>query len=299
MSNQKHVKIKWDEHYNLGVEEIDREHKKLFSILDKIMVLVQNEEEGKIQHACREGVKFFKNYTITHFEHEENFMLSISYGKYQRHKKIHDDLKNNLLPAMEEELEANNYNEEAVRHFLGVCTAWLITHIEAEDQAIVNHQVDSYMKMEIGSQEIVSEEVLVDMIKEMFELDIHPISHHYNGWDFGKAIFHELTFVGEAHDVTQLMFIMEQRLIFSLASKRLGVEYKRVDSSLMTVVKEILHDLGKRISDSMGIKGQGKSRSGVMLSTNEVEEIFLKKRILYSTLFKTELGNFACSVYKR
>ena len=60
MSNQKHVKIKWDEHYNLGVEEIDREHKKLFSILDKIMVLVQNEEEGKIQHACREGVKFLK-----------------------------------------------------------------------------------------------------------------------------------------------------------------------------------------------------------------------------------------------
>ena len=91
--NDKKMKIMWDNRYNLGVEEIDKEHQRLFAIIRKIVGLVENGEERKAQHACREGVKFFKNYTIIHFAHEENFMSSLNYGGYERHKKIHDDLK--------------------------------------------------------------------------------------------------------------------------------------------------------------------------------------------------------------
>lgn len=293
------MKGMWDERYNLGVEEIDKEHKKLFSILDKILELVENGEEGKVQHACREGIKFFENYSIIHFEHEENFMQSLGYGDYERHKKIHDDLKNNILPIMKEDLEANDYSLETVRHFLGICDVWLGTHIEVEDQAILNRRTYCRLKMETGSEEIMSEEALISAVKEMFDVEARPISHHYNGWDFGKAIFHELTFVSENHNVTQVLFIIEQRAIFAIAQKRLGGEFKRVDAFLMSRVRELLHILGNQISLVMGWEGEYKSRSGVVLSTTEIEEIFRNKSILYSTLFRTELGNFACSVYKR
>lgn len=291
--------VLWNPRYSLGVEEIDKEHQRLFSIINKILQLSEDEEEARIQHACREGVKFFKNYTIIHFEHEENFMLSLNYGDYDRHKKIHDDLKNNVLPAMEQELETNDYNLETVRHFLGICTAWLTTHIKGEDQAIVNRQVYHRMRLEIDSLEIRFERALEQVVQEMFELKLCPISNQYTGWDFGKAIFHELIFADENREVTYLLFTLEQRLIFSLAAQDLGIEFKKIDTFLLAAIKEILHVLGSKLSFHMGLAGQYKSRSGVVLSTGEIKEVLADKTIIYSTLFKTELGNFACSLYKR
>ncbi len=68
--------IKWNNRFNIGVEVVDKAHQKLFSIVGKLIAL--NEEE-KQQHACREGIKYFKNYTLKHFAEEEAYMKSIRY----------------------------------------------------------------------------------------------------------------------------------------------------------------------------------------------------------------------------
>ena len=47
--------IKWNERFNIGVESIDTAHRKLFSIVGKLIAL--NEDENKQQNACREGIK--------------------------------------------------------------------------------------------------------------------------------------------------------------------------------------------------------------------------------------------------
>lgn len=297
--NDKKIKIMWDSRYNLGIEEIDREHQRLFAIIRKIVGLIENGEEGKAQHACREGVKFLKNYTLIHFAHEEGFMNSLNYGGYERHKRIHDDLKKNVLPAMEEELEKHQYDAETVRHFLGICTAWLTVHIKVEDQAIVNRETEKRMQLETGSLEVRFEKALVEIIRNMHELEVEIISEHYTGWDFGKAIFHELIFTDEKGEVIQIIFALEQKLIFSLAQKRLGIETEQMNAFLLGAVKEILRGLGSQIGFYMGVEDRYKSRSGVMLSTGEIADIFNHRTIHYSKLFKTPLGNFACSVYTR
>lgn len=297
--NDKKMKIMWDNRYNLGVEEIDKEHQRLFAIIRKIVGLVENGEERKAQHACREGVKFFKNYTIIHFAHEENFMSSLNYGGYERHKKIHDDLKKKILPAMEEELEKNNYDAESVRHFLGICTAWLTTHIKVEDQAILNREAGKRMQVEAGSLELRFEKALLKIVHEMYDLEIEPISEHYTGWDFGRAIFHELIFADEKGEITHIIFALEQKLIFSLAQKQLGIEADKMNAFLLGAVKEILRGLGNQIGFYLQLEDQFKSRSGVMLSTGEIAEIFNKRTIHYSKLFRTDMGKFACSVYTR
>ncbi|MBQ9990732.1 MAG: hemerythrin family protein [Lachnospiraceae bacterium] len=299
MGDEQGIMIKWDHKYSLGVEEVDQEHKKLFSIIHKIVELSEKGEDSRAQHACREGVKYFKNYTISHFAHEEEFMESLNYGGYERHKKIHDDLKNHVLPAMEKELEENDYSPETVRHFLGICTAWLVTHIKGEDQAIMNRRTGQQMDLKISSQEAMFEKILKKLLDEMYELEIEAISNHYAGWDFGKAIFHELTFVGKNKEVTHLMFALEQELIFALAGQSLGLEIKRIDSFLLGAVKEILFSLSEQISFYMNLDGECKSRSGVMLSTSDIQDIFQHKTILYSTLFNTPMGHFACCVYRR
>ena len=49
------TQLEWNERYNIGVEVIDREHKKLFSILNKLFDLGHQEE--KSHWVCKEAVK--------------------------------------------------------------------------------------------------------------------------------------------------------------------------------------------------------------------------------------------------
>lgn len=289
----------WNSRYSLGIPEIDKEHKKLFSIIEKIIELTENNEDSKVQHACREGVKFFKNYTIKHFAHEESLMESLNYEGYERHKKIHNDLRENVIPAIEKELEENEYSIQSVRHFLGICTAWLSTHIKSEDQRILRKQLVLGAQMNIGKQDEQFEQVLKNIIQDIYQIEIETISKCYTGWDFGKAIFHEMTYVTEERKVMHIIYALEEKLIFSLASESLGIEFKKVDEFLLAAVREILFDIGKKIGVYMGIESNYKSRSGVMLQTSEIETIFRDRKILYSTLFKSDRGNFACSIYER
>jgi hemerythrin len=53
MGNQ----LAWNERYNIGVDIIDKEHKKLFSILNKLFDFGRQEE--KSQWVCQEAVKYF------------------------------------------------------------------------------------------------------------------------------------------------------------------------------------------------------------------------------------------------
>lgn len=116
--------IVWKDEYNVGVDTIDKEHKRLFKIINKLFAF--GKEEKKSQWVCQEGIKYFKEHVIKHFSDEENYMASISYVNYKRHKQIHNDFRTNTLPALERELEQTDYSPDAVDHFLGVCTGWLI-----------------------------------------------------------------------------------------------------------------------------------------------------------------------------
>ena len=62
----------WNERYNLGVDIVDREHKKLFSILNKLFDIGQQEE--KSQWVCQEAIKYFKDHAVQHFIDEEIYM---------------------------------------------------------------------------------------------------------------------------------------------------------------------------------------------------------------------------------
>ena len=87
MENQ----LVWKEEFNLGVEVIDKEHQRLFSIINKLFEL--RDEEQKSRTACQEGIKFFKEHAIKHFTDEEKYMELISYENLKMHKRIHKGVK--------------------------------------------------------------------------------------------------------------------------------------------------------------------------------------------------------------
>ena len=124
----------WKDEYNIGVDVIDKEHQRLFKIINKLFAF--SNEEKKSQWACQEGIKYFKDHTVKHFAEEEKYMASINYEGLSTHRLLHRGFRKNTLPALEAELEQSKYSACSVNHFLGVCAGWLIGHTLTEDRAI-------------------------------------------------------------------------------------------------------------------------------------------------------------------
>ena len=50
--------IEWNERFNIGVEEVDKAHRRLFSVVRKLMELSEDEKRGR--WVCEEAIKYFK-----------------------------------------------------------------------------------------------------------------------------------------------------------------------------------------------------------------------------------------------
>ena len=111
----------WQEDYRIGVDVIDKEHQRLFKIINKLFTLKEEENTGR--WACQEGIKFFKGHAMKHFKDEEDYMASIGYEGLEQHRRIHRSFRENTLPTLEQELEQTEYSTDAVDHFLGFVRA--------------------------------------------------------------------------------------------------------------------------------------------------------------------------------
>lgn len=127
--------LEWKEEFCIGVESIDHAHETLFTVVNKVYKIIK--ESGDIEWAASQAIKYFESYTLKHFSEEEEYMLSIEYKDYERHKKIHDGMRDLIIPALNKKLEDANYSIEAIREFLDICTKWLRKHILEQDKAIM------------------------------------------------------------------------------------------------------------------------------------------------------------------
>ena len=76
----------WKDEYNIGVEMIDKEHQRLFKIINKLFAF--REEEKDSQWTCQEGIKYFRSHAMKHFMDEEAYMLSIGYEGLEQHLSL-------------------------------------------------------------------------------------------------------------------------------------------------------------------------------------------------------------------
>ena len=67
--------IQWQDRFNIGVEIVDKAHRRLFTIVEKMMDLYVEKHENRF--ACVEGIKYFKAYALQHFAEEEAYMRQI------------------------------------------------------------------------------------------------------------------------------------------------------------------------------------------------------------------------------
>ncbi|MCM1268020.1 MAG: response regulator [Bacteroidales bacterium] len=286
--------IVWNKRYELGVDFIDREHKQLFATINKLLTLSQ--EDDKKEWACRESIKYLRNHTIEHFEHEESYMKSIDYPEYDIHKRLHDDFQFNTLPSLEDELERTDFAEESVRHFLGVIIGWLVAHTQTEDVAIAGKKLSKWsdipQKEELGALE----QTIVQIVDEMFQIKAKPISRQYGGEEFGKVLCCRFVYVGEKKEKWEILLSLEDKLLLKTTSDLMGTQYLKVDDLVVNIARYIARQFLEGIKECFPTLGDFKLESESLLTQEQVEKAFEREHPACSLLFDTGVGYFAFCV---
>lgn len=280
--------LKWNDRFNIGVDSIDKAHQRLFSIVGKLMNL--NEDTEKQQHACREGIKYFKNYTLKHFADEEEYMQSINYSEYAIHKRLHDNMRDKTIPALETELEEHNYSVEAVQHFLGLCVGWLNAHIMIEDHAITGRTSNKWVHQASDDQMESLEKAIIQILNDLFRVGAKCISMHYSGEDFssGNVLCYRLSYKSLTGERLQGFLIYEERMILQTLSELLSRQIKKVDKTVVDAMKILSQKFMDYIAVHFMLTNKYVLERNDMLTFEQFTRTFDKEFPPYSLLFNTD-----------
>lgn len=283
--------IAWNKRYELGVDFIDKEHKMLFSTMNKLLRL--SEDEDKSEWVCREGVKFLKNHSLKHFEHEEEYMKSIAYGGYETHKRLHDNFRQKTLPALETEMEEMNYSTESIRHFLGICIGWVISHTLTEDMAIIGKSRSKWTDIPQEREQEAMEQIIIQLIQDIFHLNAKMISGLYSGQDFGKVICCQFIYKGEEKKKWEVILVYEEQLLLKIMSGILNMDYPKVDDMAINVSRYMSRQFLERVKESFpALEGFELDKEN-LLTYDQLLDSFEREHPTCSMLFDTGFGYFA------
>lgn len=283
--------LKWHDSYSLGVDNIDREHKQLFLTMNKLLRIISNEEKG--EWGCQEGIKYLKNHTIEHFEHEEEYMLSIDYKHYKLHKRLHDDFRFRTLPALEIELKKTNYSTESIRHFLSVCIGWVVAHTQTEDLAITGKVASKWSGIPHKEDIKTLEQSIIQLSYDMFQLNAQIISEQYAGEDFGKTICNRLVYHSQQMEKREIILVFEENLLLKIIGRILNTNFPKIDDMIINITRYITRQLLEKLREHIPTLDLYEIEKENLLTYEQLVDSFKRAHPAYSLLFSTDDGYFA------
>ena len=242
--------IHWQDRFGIGVELIDSAHRQLFDIVEKIMELYVERHEDRF--ACVEGIKYFKAYAVKHFAEEEAYMREIHYPGYLVHKRLHDRMKRETLPALEEALYASDFSTEAVQRFIGVCTGWLTGHILIEDRAITGRTSLSFRSVRRDDELSVIQAVITRPLEEMFGGDIQYLGRFTGSGGIVDAQYYELTYRSRQREPLRFVLVIGEPLLLRVAGLMFGIDFYARDEIVRFALQEIAQNLIQRAEAGFG-----------------------------------------------
>ncbi len=291
MENQ----LVWEDEFNIGIKIIDDEHQRLFQIISKLFTL--EGEEGRSRRACQEGIKYFKSHALQHFQDEEKYMELIGYEDLAMHRRLHNDFRDKTLPALEKELIQEDFSPAAVEHFLAVCAGWLIGHTLTEDQAIAGGKMSKWADLLPEEQLAAMEEVILKLLKNMFQLKAEVISNAYGGEKFGKGVYYRLVYSREQDDKKwEIFLVFEDSILLNTVGKIMGIKSDKLDIMLLNAVRYTACQFVRRVMNHYPSIQSYDMTEENFLTYDQFYEILEKKQPQVSLLFSTDKGYFAYCV---
>lgn len=124
--------IIWKKEYEVGIEVVDSQHRKLFEIAGRAFDLLKNEYITDKYDAMVEILQELKDYAEFHFATEEQYLEEIGYRKLFSHKMEHQSFIREIHGIDLEELDLNQ--EDHMLSILQFIVDWIDRHILEKDR---------------------------------------------------------------------------------------------------------------------------------------------------------------------
>jgi hemerythrin len=121
--------LEWTRDLEFGIPVIDNQHKRIVSFINELHDAVETGNTEETNHVM-EGLL---NYTVTHFEFEEDLQEKAGYPYLKAHKRIHEILMKKVAAIR----ERSTKGEDIAPDLLRLLNGWLANHIKGEDRDYV------------------------------------------------------------------------------------------------------------------------------------------------------------------
>lgn len=116
-----------------GIEQIDKEHEKLFELINETMKLLRNELLEDKYHQIAEVLEELKEYADTHFANEEAYMAAINDPELEKQKKQHMAFREKIDVISFSNIDELEHQQEMLDNLLQYLVRWLYQHILSSD----------------------------------------------------------------------------------------------------------------------------------------------------------------------
>lgn len=239
--------FEWQEDYEIGVDKIDNAHRQLFRIVNRIINNFMDTDFDKHKTTCIEAIKYLKNYTINHFAEEEAYQLSIGYSGYRAHKRVHDNMRDVVIPALEHELTAKSYAKEALEHFAGVCAGWLAAHVLVEDQAITGKRRSKWNQNIDERNADNLDNIVRAYIKGLFRMNATLVSKNYAGHKLAKLFCVINRYAAADGTVYSTLTALEESMLETAVRKMVNVKAFELDAVMLPIVTEMVKSFSNEV----------------------------------------------------
>jgi hemerythrin len=120
--------LEWEDTYNIGVKEIDIQHRGLFDIISKLSASRRYETEGKYFFAM---LNQLVDYTKIHFATEERYMQEAQYPKLVEHQREHTVFMTEVMKLVRDCEKKEPDIQQKILNFL---KDWYMVHIMGTDR---------------------------------------------------------------------------------------------------------------------------------------------------------------------
>ncbi len=124
--------IPWENKFELGISEIDEQHKKMLQIINKLYDMfdgIKNESQIEIDKIIKEMAE----YALYHFATEEKYFELFNYEDKEAHIEIHNQYRNKIEEWQKEYNESkDNKIFFEISNFLHDWWSWHINNADRE-----------------------------------------------------------------------------------------------------------------------------------------------------------------------
>lgn len=289
--------FEWKDDYKIGVEIIDNAHKQLFSIVSRIIKNFMDADFERNKMTCIEAIKYLKNYTIQHFAEEEEYQRSIGYSGYVNHKKVHDNMRDVVVPALEREITQSCYSRESMEHFVGACAGWLAAHVLIEDQAITGKVPSKWKNVADSEKAQMLEDIFKTINNGSFHISTTLVSEKYQGYELGNLYCYRDKFKTETNEEYTIITAMEQTLLGHIMTSIMNRKVFDLDDVMAPMVKEMFKAFNRDMLSAF-LPHTLVNLNSTVLPQNDFYAGFRNVYPDYSMLWRSDYGYIALCISK-